>query len=175
MNTLVKNAGQLVLWNLSLCVGLNADDHDGNNEEHSMQMHRSVEWKSMLPGLNEQLYICIHVHLIKLAGVALADQKKRYGEDNWDLFMGQIKAMKARERERKRSRRDMVEDIETDLTRIRGGDEGVIENVTRAARRLWDNCYAAKRSRAGEGIDESREAPNLDWRMYSDISCRKLQ
>lgn len=109
---------------------------------------------------------------LKLAGVALAKQKKKYGEDNWDLFMEQVKAMKARERRRKENGHDLVEDTEDMLAQIRNGDSGIKQTVVAAAKWAWERYYAATPTAADaeEDSDGSLEEIDMDpdWEVFTE-------
>jgi uncharacterized protein (UPF0305 family) len=79
------------------------------------------------------------VRLLKYAGVRLRYQQVNYGEDNWDLFMEQIKEMKAREQERDEGFEETLDDMDDALTRIRNGDETTIQAVLQLAKEFEED------------------------------------
>jgi hypothetical protein len=79
------------------------------------------------------------VRLLKYAGVRLRYQQVKYGEDNWDLFMEQIKEMKAREQERNEGFEETLDDMDDALTRIRNGDETTIQAVLQLAKEFEED------------------------------------
>lgn len=70
----------------------------------------------------------------------LHDQQVNRGEDNWTLFLREVKAMKVRAREKNASSEQEVDDIDGELTRIRNGDRAMIESVYEMARRFIEEA-----------------------------------
>ena len=79
------------------------------------------------------------VRLLKYAGVRLRRQQLQHGEDNWDLFIEQIKEMKARAEERDEEFEETLNDMDDALTRIRNGDEATIQAVLELAKEFEED------------------------------------
>ena len=97
------------------------------------------------------------VRLLKYAGVRLSYQQRQHGEDNWDLFMEQIREMKQRAQERDEGFEETLNSMDDAFTRIHNGDEATIQAVLQLSKEFEEDGILEEADYTWSGVGKEAE------------------